>query len=162
MNGKITFFYLRLVRDTSPTTELTKAVKYLTQINSWSGLKYDSHNSTKSSHLQSVPFKQLQNKLKPPTYAITRFLVIIPHKNTGGHCYPPYRYRLAIARFYDSYYNSFVKKSLQNLKQPEPCRKASIKKVIEITKISMTCKFVAHPEGLFNSHHWRDGPLFPA
>ena len=34
MNGKITFFYLRLVRDASPTAELTKAVKYLTQINS--------------------------------------------------------------------------------------------------------------------------------
>ena len=59
MNGKITFFYLRLIRDASPTAELTKAVKYLTQIDSWSGLKYDSHNFTKSSHLQSVPFKQL-------------------------------------------------------------------------------------------------------
>ena len=50
----------------------------------------------------------------------------------------------------------------KNLKQPEPCRKASIKKVIEITKISMTFKFMAHPEGLFNSHTInRVGPFSP-
>ena len=40
MNGKITFFYLRLIRDASPTAELTKAVKYTSLADVWAEIDY--------------------------------------------------------------------------------------------------------------------------